>query len=91
MRDASPTGGALGQVAVQELEALQAAVQSLDMGQTDAQLLEHMRSVRTHYENWKRAVQQSAQASGLDARPDKPSQEVEWVRGANGKLTRRTK
>lgn len=39
MREASPTGGALGQVAVQELESLQATKGSLDIGQ-DAELLE---------------------------------------------------
>lgn len=39
MREASPTGGALGQVAVQELESLQATKGSLDLGQ-DAELLE---------------------------------------------------
>ena len=31
MRDESPTGGALGQVAVQELEALRATMGSLDI------------------------------------------------------------
>jgi hypothetical protein len=34
MRDASPTGGALGQVAVQELDSLQATKGSLDIGQS---------------------------------------------------------
>lgn len=52
MRDASPTGGALGQVAVQELQALQAAVQSLDRSQSPDQLRENLARVRKHYVNW---------------------------------------
>ena len=38
MRDNSPTGGALGQVAVQELAMLQATITSLEQAQTPAQL-----------------------------------------------------
>jgi hypothetical protein len=39
MRDTSPTGGALGQVAVQELENLQAVYGSLEQGQNEEQLI----------------------------------------------------
>ena len=56
MRQASPTGGALGQVAVQELEALQATVASLDQGQSDEQLERNLRKVRQHYAAWTEAV-----------------------------------
>jgi hypothetical protein len=38
MRDNSPTGGALGQVAVQELQMLQATITSIDQAQTPEQL-----------------------------------------------------
>ena len=38
MRDNSPTGGALGQVAVQELEALRSTIASLDQAQSPEQL-----------------------------------------------------
>ena len=53
MRDASPTGGALGAIAVQELVALQATVASLDQGQRPEVLRQRLQEVRRHYENWK--------------------------------------
>lgn len=56
MRDASPTGGALGQVAVQELEALQGALTSLDQAQSPEALKRSLRAVITHYDNWRDAV-----------------------------------
>jgi hypothetical protein len=52
MRDASPTGGALGQVAVQELEALQASVASLDQELSPAALRANLAKVQKHYQNW---------------------------------------
>ena len=61
MRAASPTGGALGQIAVRELEFLQAAVGSLQQGQDQGQLRANLQSVRTHFENWKNAVTQHYQ------------------------------
>lgn len=57
MRDASPTGGALGQVAVQELKALQDTVSALDPEQSPAQLKENLLKVQKHYENWKRTLE----------------------------------
>lgn len=62
MRDNSPTGGALGQVAIQELEALQASVRSLDLGQSPDQLAANLQIVREHYQNYKNAVQASYNA-----------------------------
>jgi hypothetical protein len=56
MRDASPTGGALGQVAVQELQALQATVGSLDIGQDDKELAKNLRKIEHHYSNWIRTT-----------------------------------
>jgi hypothetical protein len=53
MRASSPTGGALGQVAVRELEFLQSAISSLDKGQEQSQLRENLEQVKTHYQNWK--------------------------------------
>jgi len=52
MRQASPTGGALGQVAVQELNFLQAAVSNLDVGQSPQQLRDNLAKVRKHYTRW---------------------------------------
>jgi len=52
MRDMSPTGGALGQVAVQELIALQSTVASLDQAQSPAQLKAALDKIEMHYNNW---------------------------------------
>jgi chemotaxis protein histidine kinase CheA len=56
MRDASPTGGALGQVAVQELQALQATVGSLDIGQDSKELAKNLSKIEHHYSNWIRTT-----------------------------------
>lgn len=49
MRDMSKTGGALGQVAVQEIDALQRTIQSLKQGQSPRQLRENLVLIREHY------------------------------------------
>lgn len=76
MRDNSPTGGALGQVAVQELIALQATVANLDIGQSEAQLRANLQKVREHYNNWLRAVGEKpvgdAQPGNRGGKPDRP-------------------
>lgn len=59
MREASPTGGALGQVAVQELNMLQSVLGSLDTAQDPDQLLNSLYSIEKHFNNWKRAVKQA--------------------------------
>jgi hypothetical protein len=64
MRSESPTGGALGQVAVQELAALQATVASLDQLQGSAQLGQALDKIDTHYTNWKNVMQQSQGPQG---------------------------
>jgi hypothetical protein len=51
MRDLSPTGGALGQVAVQELAMLQAAVSNLDPNQSAPELTKNLKEVRARYSN----------------------------------------
>ena len=53
MREASPTGGALGAIAVQELVALQSTIASLDQGQRPEILRHRLQEIRRHYENWK--------------------------------------
>lgn len=57
MRAASPTGGALGQIAVQELQALQSTLASLDQAQSPDQLSSRLGEIKQHFENWKQAVQ----------------------------------
>lgn len=75
MRQASPTGGALGAIAVQELVALQSTVASLDQAQTPEQLKARLGEVRKHYSNWKEAVEQSGkpQAGGATGDFGKPA------------------
>lgn len=59
MRDESPTGGALGQVAVQELSALQATVRSLDPKQSSEELMKSFDKIELHYNNYLDALQKS--------------------------------
>lgn len=61
MRAASPTGGALGQIAVRELDFLQAALGSLDRGQSRPQLERNLAAVKNHFNRWAEAVQQAGQ------------------------------
>ena len=67
MREASPTGGALGQVAVQELNMLQSVLGSLDTAQSQDQLEKSLYAIEKHYNGWKRAVTQAQQ--GQQAAP----------------------
>ena len=64
MRQASPTGGALGQVAVRELDMLQSTIASLKKGQSQDKLRKGLEQVKTHYSNWKRAVDQASIQEG---------------------------
>jgi hypothetical protein len=52
MRAESPTGGALGQVAVKELEFLQAVRGNLDTWQSPADLKRNLELVQKHYERF---------------------------------------
>jgi hypothetical protein len=49
MRDASPTGGALGQVAVKEIEFLQKTIASLDQGLDKAELAKNLAEIKASY------------------------------------------
>lgn len=49
MRDASPTGGALGAVSERELTYLQSTIGSLDQSQTKEQLIRNLKRVRQAY------------------------------------------
>jgi hypothetical protein len=49
MREASPTGGALGQVAVQEIAYLQATIANLEQSQSPEQLEDNLRRVKNAY------------------------------------------
>lgn len=58
MRDASPTGGALGAVSAPELELLRNSIASLDQSQSQAQFLRNLGIVEAQYEN----IMEKAQA-----------------------------
>ena len=64
MREASPTGGALGQVAVQELDMLQSTIASLDIGQSKSQLTQNLSEVKQRFENVKATI--IAEEEGLE-------------------------
>jgi hypothetical protein len=93
MRQSSPTGGALGQVAVRELEFLQSTLASLDANQSEPQLRRNLAKVRQHYANWKQATQQSQQptqaehpaANGGAWSADKEQLYQEWLKRHGGK------
>lgn len=58
MRRNSPTGGALGAIAVQELNLLQSTVASLDTSQSPEQLRRNLIEIKNHVQKWKEAVGQ---------------------------------
>lgn len=64
MRESSPTGGALGAVAVQELIALQSTVASLDPGQSPKQLTQSLDKIKKHYKRWGEVVEQAQNGAG---------------------------
>lgn len=51
MRDESPTGGALGQVAIQELQALQASIAKLDPDAKEEDQIIALNKIMTQYED----------------------------------------
>lgn len=60
MREASPTGGALGAVAVQELIALQSTVASLDPAQSPAQIKRNLEKIKGHYQKWQDVMRRAS-------------------------------
>lgn len=72
MRQASPTGGALGQVAVQELNFLQAVLGNLDANQSEAQMRKNLGDIKTHYRNWENAMIQHAEETRNAAEARRP-------------------
>lgn len=82
MRDASPTGGALGQVAVQELEALQSAVANLDANQSEDQLRGNLQLVKQLLDRQKMYRQMSMEAKFSapgEGAPQQPGGDVDAI------------
>lgn len=69
MRAASTTGGALGQVAVKELEMLQAVLGSLKRSQSPSQLRENIKKVRERYAKTYNAIRDLYLAEGKQMAP----------------------
>jgi hypothetical protein len=69
MREASPTGGALGQVAVRELDMLQSVLASLDANQSEEQLRQNLAQIKELLERQKmyRQMAQDAKYGGAPA------------------------
>ncbi len=67
MRDASPTGGALGQVSERELAQLNASLGALEQSQSREQFIARMQAVRQHYLSTVQAIrnQQLAYNAGV--------------------------
>jgi hypothetical protein len=57
MREQSPTGGALGQVAVRELDFLQSTVANLDQLQDPQSLRNSLNEIKASYKRWANAAQ----------------------------------
>jgi len=71
MRDASPTGGALGQVSEMELTLLKSSLGSLRQSQTQVEFMRNLKKVQKHYQGAVDAIarQQQAYQSGTRAAP----------------------
>ena len=56
MREASKTGGALGQVSVRELELLESALGALDTGQSPSEFTSQLDKIKASIERWQAAA-----------------------------------
>jgi hypothetical protein len=64
MREESPTGGALGQVAVQELVALQNSIANLKQGQSKEQFIKNLERVDESFARFEEAMRKDAEMFG---------------------------
>jgi len=69
MREASPTGGALGQVSDREIGFLQAALASLDQKLDPEQLKESLNVIKTSYQNWLNVMEEAYPKGGNNNPP----------------------
>lgn len=67
MREASPTGGALGSITERELHLLGSTIASLDANQRPELVRKNLLKVQTHFNNWKKAVEQARGPKTLGA------------------------
>jgi len=76
MRDESPTGGALGQVAVQELVALQNSLGSLDQSLDDAELVRNLTRLEAQYKTTQMRLYQAALQDQRNGKINKMTNQV---------------
>jgi hypothetical protein len=81
MRDASPTGGALGQVSNIELAALQKSLASLSLNQDAEQFEANLKKVQKHYRNMIKLMSAEGSEEIKDLQLDS---KYEVTTGANG-------
>lgn len=74
MRDASPTGGALGQVSQMELGQLNASLGNLNVNQTPEQLKQNLIDVKKYYQSSVQAIYNQWEQSWLDGKVS----DAEW-------------
>lgn len=67
MREASKTGGALGQVSDKEGQLLQNALGALDQGQSAEQFKAQLRKIKESIERWKAAANNYSATSGISS------------------------
>lgn len=99
MRDASPTGGALGQVSERELNQLNASLGSLAQSQSKEQFLENIEKIEKHYKGFVDSINARRKGLSFDDMasadeylniPQKPAQPTpsEGIRiGTDGEFT----
>lgn len=89
MRQESPTGGALGQVAVIELQMLQAVIDSLDTAQSRAQVVEALQNVDTYLAGREQRMQRFLEAYEQDFQDVQPAAPAGPPDAAGGQSTYR--
>lgn len=89
MRDASPTGGALGQVAVKEIEFLQSTVAAIDQLDSPAALKEALDKIEASYKRWLDAIEGRSPEAVQPAAPAQPAPARQAVPRGAPKATKR--
>tara|TARA_R110000868_G_scaffold295355_2_gene555765 strand:- start:2970 stop:4025 length:1056 start_codon:yes stop_codon:yes gene_type:complete len=87
MRESSPTGGALGSIAVQELTALQSVKGSLDQAQDRKQIVDNLRRIREHTLRYVYGPEMGAEL--IKQYESKPNSSDGWQTLPNGVRIRR--
>jgi hypothetical protein len=85
MRQSSPTGGSLGQVAVQELARLESTVASLDPNMSESQFRGALDKIEQHYRGWEKTVQKAEKTQSDGALTPAEQSELDKLRRKYGR------